>query len=107
MSDNLSGLPDDLVDLIDVVDKSFSKVQIKVESKKYGKLWATISGIDADGQTLKDLMKKIKSKMACAGTIKGKNVEILYGRHDRSKELIEILVSQGFEKDAIHVTSQR
>ena len=45
--------------------------------------------------------------MACAGTVKGTNIEILYGRHDRSKEIISILVAEGFDKDSIHVTLQK
>lgn len=103
--DNFTGLPDELMDLIDDVDKSFSKVEIKIEKRKYGKLWAIVSGVEAEPQKLKDIVKSIKNKLAVGGTIKGKNLEILFGKTDKTKELIEILVGEGFKREAIHVSS--
>ena len=103
--DMFTGLPDELMDLIDDVDKSFSKVEIKVERRKYGKLWAVVSGVDADTAKLKEIVKIIKNKLAVAGTVKGKNIEVLFGRTEKTKDLIDILVSQGFNRDSIHVSS--
>lgn len=103
--DQFTGLPDELMDLIDEADKSFSVIEIKTEKRKYGKLWATISGIDADPDRLKDIMKVIKNKLACGGTLKGRIIEVLYGKHDRTDELIEVLVKEGFNRDSIHVSS--
>ena len=103
--DLFTGLPDELQDLLSDVEKTSSQIEIKVERRKYGKLWAVVSGIDLDTPELKDLVKNIKNKLACAGTIKGKNIEILYGRHDRTKDLVKVLEEQGFQKDSISVTS--
>ena len=102
--DLFSGLPDDLQDLLGDVEKESAIVEIKVEKRKYGKLWALVSGIDRDSDDMKALLKKIKAKLACAGTVKGKTIEVLYGKQDRSKELIDILVSEGYQREAIHVT---
>jgi translation initiation factor 1 (eIF-1/SUI1) len=49
-------------------------------------------------------MKVIKGKLACGGTLKDRNIEVLFGRNDRSSELIQILVEQGFKREAIHVS---
>lgn len=103
--DIYTGLPDELMDLIDDVDKSFSVIEIKTERRKYGKLWAVIHGIDADPAKMKDILKGIKNKLACAGTIKGKTIEVLYGKQDRTKELIDVLVKEGFNRDSIHVNN--
>ena len=99
------GLPDELQELMDDVEKSSSAIQIKVERRKYGKFWAILSGLDLEGSKLKELVKTIKSKMACAGTIKGTNIEILLGRSDKHKDIIKILVLEGFNEDSISVSS--
>ena len=103
--DLLSGLPDELQDLLSDVEKTSSQLEIKIERRKYGKLWSVVSGFDMAPQDLKDLVKTIKNKLACAGTIKGKNIEILYGRHDRTKDLVKVLEEQGFQKESISVSS--
>ena len=103
---SVCGLPNDLCVCSDV-DKTVSSIEIKIERRKYGKIWSIISGIDTDSSDLKNILKTIKNKMACGGTIKGKTIEILFGRNDRTKDLIEILVDMGFNRDSIHVTSEK
>ena len=83
------GLPNELCVCSDV-EKTSSLIEIKVEKRKYGKLWAIISGIDVSHSDLKELVK---------------SVEILYGSQDRTNEMIKILVELGFNRDSIHVTS--
>lgn len=104
--DIFSGLPPELQDLMDV-DKEFSKIGIRVEKRKYGKLWGIVSGIEGDAKEMKKIVKIIKNRLACGGTIKGKEIEVLFGRHDRTNDLIDVLVSEGFSRDAIHVTGGR
>lgn len=104
--DLFSGLPDELQELLDEVDKGSSVIQVKVEKRKYGKLWAVVSGIDANTEKLKSILKSIKNKMACGGTLKGKDIEILLGKSDKTKDLIDILVKEGFNRDSIHVSSK-
>ena len=103
--DLMGGLPDELQELMSDVDKASTTVEIKIERKKYGKFWAIISGLDLSDSELKDLMKTIKNKMACGGTIKGRDIEILLGRTDKHKEVIKILVQEGFNEESIHVSS--
>lgn len=99
------GLPNELC-VCTEVEKTSSLIEIKVEKRKYGKLWAIISGMEVDSSDLKEIMKTIKNKLACGGTVKGKSIEVLYGKHDRTSELIKVLVEQGFNKDSVHVTTK-
>ncbi len=98
------GLPKELC-VCQEVEKTSSLIEIKIERRKYGKLWAVLSGIDVSSKDLKEILKIIKNKLACAGTIKGKSIEVLYGRHDRTSDLVKVLEEQGFKKDSIHITS--
>ena len=102
-SDLFSGLPDELQDMLDDVDKSSSIIEIKIERRKYGKFWAVVTGFDSSTD-LKSLLKTIKSKMACGGTVKERNIEILLGKTDKSKDLAENLVKEGFNRDSIHIS---
>ncbi len=101
---SVCGLPKELC-VCGEVEKTTSVIEIKSERRKYGKFWAVVTGIEMDPEELKATVKSIKNKMACAATIKGDHVEVLYGRNERTKELVETLVSLGFNKDTIHTTS--
>ena len=104
--DLFSGMPDELQELLGDVDKDASSIEIKVERRKYGKFWAVVSGLKLDSEGLKSLVKNIKNKLACGGTVKGKNIEVLLGKTDRSKDLIKALADEGFKEESIHVTSK-
>lgn len=98
------GLPKELCVCGDM-EKTASVVEVKTERRKYGKLWAVVSGLDSgSSQDLKVIVKAVKNKLACGGTVKGDKIEVLYGRNERTKELIECLVELGFNKDSIHIT---
>ena len=100
------GLPTELC-VCQEVDKTTSLIEIKIERRKYGKFWAVISGIDTEPERLKEIMKSIKNKLACGGTIKGKKIEVLFGKSEKTKNLIEVLVGEGFNKDSIHINTER
>jgi len=100
---SVCGLPNDLC-VCSEVDKTASLIEIKIERRKYGKFWSVVTGIDVDIKELKSILKEIKNKMACGGTIKGKTIEILYGRHDRTNDLINNLEKLGFNKESIHIS---
>ncbi len=102
-NDAFAGLPDDLQDMLDDVEKEGSILEIKVERRKYGKFWAVVSGFDASTD-IKTLLKTIKAKMACGGTIKERNIEVLLGRTEKSKDLANVLVKEGFSADSIHIS---
>ena len=66
----------------------------------FGKLTTLIEGISDKEIKLKDVVKMLKNKMACGGTIKGNVIE-LQGDH-RSK-VKEELIKLGFSQDSIVV----
>jgi translation initiation factor 1 len=100
---SVCGLPNELCVCGDV-EKESSHVSIKVERRKYGKYWAVIDGFDSSTD-LKSLLKIIKSKMATNGTVKNGSIEILFGKTDKTKEVIDALISEGYSKDSIHIKS--
>ena len=104
MSEDLfPGLPEDLMEFTETEVQETSSISISLEKRKYGKLWATISNLNMPKDNLKVLLKFIKNKLASAGTIKKQQIEILFGRSDKSKDLINLLVEYGFERDSITV----
>jgi len=103
---SVCGLPTELC-VCSEVQKESTSIEIKIEKRKYGKLWAVVSGVSNDLVQLKEVRKEIKTKMACAGTVKSKNIEVLYGRNDRTKELLKVLEDLGFNKDSIHISSNK
>ena len=59
-----------------------------------------IEGIDEREIDLKDLAKKLKSKLACGGTYKDGKIEL---QGDHREKVKEILVEMGFPSDSIDV----
>ena len=102
--DLFPGLPDDLLNEFVEENKQVntsSSLSIKVEKRKYGKLWAVILGIEKNRQ--KDLLKILKTKMSCGGTIKNNCLEILFGKIDKTKDLVKILEAEGFDNENINI----
>ena len=63
------GLPNDLC-VCESIAKEDQKIEIKLEKRKFGKPATVIKGLDQKVIDLKDLTKKLKSKLACGGTVK-------------------------------------
>jgi translation initiation factor 1 len=84
----------------ETIAKEDQRIQVKVEKRKFGKLITVITGINAKDIDIKDLAKKLKSKFACGGTVKGNNIE-LQGMH---KERVKAeLIKLGFAPETIEV----
>ena len=80
----------------ETIAKEEQRIVIRVDKRRFGKLTTVIDGFeDID---IKDIAKKLKSKLACGGTVKGKSIE-LQGKHvDKvKKELINL----GFNANSI------
>ena len=80
----------------ETIAKEEQRIVIRVDKRRFGKLTTVIDGFeDID---IKDIAKKLKSKLACGGTVKGKSIE-LQGKHiDKVKKE---LVSLGFNANSI------
>jgi translation initiation factor 1 len=59
-----------------------------------------INGIDANKIDIKDLVKKLKSTLACGGTYKNNQIE-LQGNHKENVK--KILEKEGFPSEMIEI----
>ncbi len=91
------GLPKDLC-VCESIAKEEQKIQIFLIKKKFGKISTVISGISDKSINMKELVKHLKTKLACGGTVKDGNIE-LQGTHlEKAKRY---LVEFGFPEGLI------
>ena len=80
------------------IAKEEQQITIRVDKRRYGKMITLVEGVeDID---LKDLARKLKSKLACGGTVKDKTIE-LQGIH--TEKVRDELIKLGFNKNTINV----
>ncbi len=93
------GLPEELC-VCQTMAKEVNKIKVTLIQKRYGKYMTIIKGIDPKKIDVRDLMKKLKSKLACGGTYKNEEIELQGDHRDRVKK---ILIDEGFPSDIIEV----
>lgn len=93
------GLPKELC-VCATIAKEGQKVVIRSEKRAFGKINTLIEGINDPSIKLEDLTKKLKSKLACGGTLK-KGIIELQGNHKNKVKLI--LVDLGFAPETIEL----
>lgn len=93
------GLPKDLC-VCETIAKEEQKIEVKLVKKKFGKLSTLIEGINDKNINMKELVKDLKSKLACGGTMKEGVIE-LQGNH--ATKVKQWLVSFGFPPGSIKV----
>ncbi len=96
---SMCGLPKELC-VCETIAKESQRITVKVIKKKFGKLDTVIEGIDEKEIDMKDLTKKLKSKLACGGTMKDGIIE-LQGNH--KQQVKDFLIQMGFSHDTIDV----
>lgn len=79
------------------IARTTQQISVKVEKRRFGKMSTIISGFDG-GVDIKDIAKKLKSKLACGGTVKNKTIEL---QGDHRNQIKSALVSLGFEESQI------
>ncbi len=82
------------------IAKESQKIMVYIERKKFNKNYTIVEGIDEKEIDLKDLAKKLKSALACGGTIKGGKIE-LQGEHKQKTK--KVLVDYGFSPTSIEL----
>jgi translation initiation factor 1 len=80
------------------ISKQQARVVIRSEKRRYGKDMTLVEGLDSDQ---KEIMKKLKSKLACGGTVKDGIIELQGAHVPRAKM---ILVSLGFPEETIEAS---
>jgi len=93
------GLPREIC-VCEEIAREQQRINIYSVKRKFGKIMTIIDGIDEKQVDLKDLTKKLKSKLACGGTLKGSEIEI---QGDHKKRAKEMLIGMGFSPDMINI----
>ena len=84
----------------ETIAKESQKILVYLERKKFNKNYTIIGGIDSKEIDLKELAKKLKSGLACGGTIKNGKIE-LQGEHKQKAK--KILIEHGFAPSSIEL----
>ena len=86
------GLPKELC-ICETIAKEEQRIKVDVVKRKFGKMTTVVSGINEKDINIKDLAKKLKSKLACGGTAKEGIIEL---QGDHKKKVKEELERLGF-----------
>ncbi len=95
MSDIFSaaGLPDDLLEGLDVIEREQMELRITTDSRRYGKLMTMVHGFTGDKADAKKLLTTLKGKCACGGAIKDGVIEL---QGDHVRKVVGILEELGY-----------
>jgi translation initiation factor 1 len=93
------GLPVDLC-VCEEMSKEQQRIRVRLESRKWGKKYTIIDGIDSKEVKLNKLAATLKSKCACGGSAKNEQI-LLQGDH---REVVKgVLIDMGFNVENIEV----
>ena len=93
------GLPVDLC-VCEEMSKEQQRIRIRLESRKWGKKYTIIDGIDSKELKLNKLAATLKSKCECGGSEKNEQF-LLQGDH---REVVKVvLIDMGFPIENIEV----
>ncbi len=93
------GLPKDLC-VCESMAKSAQKVIVRTERRRWGKITTVVDGLNPKQIDLDSLLKKLKSKLACGGTVKKNQLEL---QGDHRNRITPLLVKLGFEESQVEV----
>jgi translation initiation factor 1 len=93
------GLPKDLC-ICEAMAREEEKIKVSLAEKRFRKKATIIEGISGDVD-IKNVLKELKTKLACGGTYKNKTVELQGNHLSRVKGM---LVKMGFPEEKIEVS---
>ena len=82
----------------ETIAKEEQRIRVTTVKRKFGKLTTVVKGIDAKDIDLKDVAKRLKSKLACGGTVKDEAIEL---QGDHKQKVKEELIKMGFPQESI------
>jgi len=91
------GLPSELC-VCTAIEKVEQKLKIFVEKRKFRKPTTVIEGVTDNA---KDIVKRLKTKLACGGTLKGNHIEL---QGDHRAKLKDMLKKLGYKEDQIEIS---
>ncbi|MEE9405999.1 MAG: translation initiation factor [Candidatus Aenigmarchaeota archaeon] len=92
------GLPKELC-ICETLAKEKEVIKVLNVRRRYGKMTTIIQGLSKDVDA-KNILKELKTKLACGGTLKDNVVEL---QGDHKSKVKAILVKLGFPEDQIEV----
>jgi len=101
--DPITGLPKEL-SVWENITKQDQQITVSVEKRKFGKQYTIIRGLNDKEIDMKELTKKLKTKFACGGSLKGEAIELQGNHHTKVKAF---LVIEGFPEQTIIVKGFR
>lgn len=93
---SICGLPKELC-VCGQIAKESQKITIRLERRRFKKFITVVEGLEPS--VAKEVIKKLKSRLACGGTLSKEKIE-LQGSH--KKEVKKALLEEGFREDSIH-----
>jgi len=75
-------------------------IRIYTQKRKFGKLVTVVEVEGAKREELKELIKKLKSKLACGGTSKDGKIEL---QGDHRHKIKKSLIDMGFSPETIEI----
>ncbi len=93
------GLPEELC-ICETMAREEEKILISLTKKRYGKTVTIIEGISKDVD-IKNVLKQLKTKLACGGTYKNNTVEL---QGDHKGRVKDILIKLGFPNSKIEIS---
>lgn len=93
------GLPKDLC-ACETIAKEQQKIIIRSEKRRYGKKVTLISGFDDKTIDIETLVKLLKQKLACGGTLKNNIIEL---QGDHANNIKKVLIKQNFPEESIQI----
>ena len=85
----------------ETIAREDQRITITTIKRKFGKLTTMVTGIDPKSIDIKDVAKKLKSKLACGGTYKDNHIELLGDHRFRMKD---VLKSLGYKDDQVEIS---
>ena len=92
------GLPRELC-TCEAMAKEEEKIKVYTVARRFGKKTTVIEGISKD-LDIKKILKEMKQKLACGGTLKNSSIEL---QGDHVSKAKDILIKLGFPEDRIDV----
>ena len=82
----------------ETIAKEDQQIRIRVVKRRFGKEITLVEGLDESDIQIKEIAKKLKSKLACGGTIKDSVIELQGNHLSKTKEE---LIDMGFRSETI------
>ena len=73
--DPITGLPKEL-GIFEDISRESQEITVSLVSRRFGKKYTVIEGVDSKGINIKDITKSLKHKFACGGSCKDGQIEL-------------------------------